>query len=199
MGVNEFLHGLVNSEGKLYFPEFVVNNFWKHKFLEWKSGIFTDEEIEIFGFNKTNLPKIDVHPDLIDYTGDNLESVTTDEQKLLKEKIELKWSHQAMYGDVIHYIGQLLFTKIKTGPDTGKLWIDMLSTKKDLFLKQIDGNAFDIRLRPIRKKITDKQIDQIIDHFIRLKKQLEETLGEGLIFLPEVATVGTVQDNSKNI
>jgi hypothetical protein len=33
-GVNEFLSGLRNSEGKLFFPEFISHNYWSRRYLD---------------------------------------------------------------------------------------------------------------------------------------------------------------------
>ena len=138
MGVNEFLEGLTNSDDKLFFPEFVENNYWTKRFLDWAEGKYTEDEQELFGFTADVKPKFDVHPDLLTFKGEDLNEVSTEEQKKLRAKMEEKWKNQALFGDVVHFIGQKLFSKIETGPNAGKLWIDIVDTQRSLFDKQID-------------------------------------------------------------
>lgn len=145
MGVNEFLDGLTNEDNKLFYPQFVESNYWKKRFLDWSEGKYTDDERELFGFTKGSEPKLDVHPDLIDFTLDEswdeetikskFDSVTTKEQKDLRDKMENKWKNQALFGDVVHFVGQKLFSTIQSGPNEGKMWIDIVDSDLSLFMK----------------------------------------------------------------
>ena len=90
MGVNEFLEGLTNSDDKLFFPEFVENNYWTKRFLDWAEGKYTEDEQELFGFTSDVKPKFDVHPDLLTFKGEDLNEVSTEEQKKLRAKMEEK-------------------------------------------------------------------------------------------------------------
>jgi hypothetical protein len=145
MGVNEFLDGLTNEDGKLFYPEFIEFEYWSRRFLDWAEGKYTDDEIELFGFTKGSEPKLDIHPDLntfkvdeswdIDTINKKFNEVTTDEQRKLRDKMELKWKNQALFGDVIHFIGQKLFSTIKSGHNEGKMWIDVVDTERGLFDK----------------------------------------------------------------
>jgi hypothetical protein len=83
MGVNEFLEGLTNSNDKLFFPEFIEHNYWFRRFLAWGEGDYTDDELELFGFNKNNAPKLDVHPDLKNFNPDDYKT-----EKAIKEAFE---------------------------------------------------------------------------------------------------------------
>ena len=199
MGVNEFLEGLTNSDDKLFFPEFVENNYWTKRFLDWAEGKYTEDEQELFGFTSDIKPKFDVHPDLLTFKGEDLNDVSTEEQKKLRAKMEEKWKNQALFGDVVHFIGQKLFSKIETGPNAGKLWIDIVDTQRSLFDKQIDVSKYDAEKAPIRAKFTAEQITQAIEYFKALKHNLEVKLGDtNLVFMAEPAVVGTLNNTIKD-
>jgi hypothetical protein len=57
---------------------------------------------------------------------------------------------------VVHLIGQKLFSEINSGANKGKLWIDVLDTQMDLFLKQIDKDKYDSEKKAVREKFTDE-------------------------------------------
>ena len=209
MGVNEFLDGLTNSDDKLFFPEFIEHNYWTNRFLAWSEGDYNDDELKLFGFTKETAPKIDIHPDLTTFKADpswNSETlnkkfgeVTTKIQQEMRDKMELKWKNQALFGDIVHFIGQKLFSPIRTGIDAGKLWIDVLDTREDLFFKQIDKSQYDDEKRPVREKFTDAQIREAIEYFKTLRQSLQDTLGEDLIFVTEPAALGTLDKEKKGI
>jgi hypothetical protein len=69
--------------------------------------------------------------------------------------MELKWKNQALFGDIVHFIGQKLFSTIKSGPDEGKMWIDIVDSDPGKFALQIDPKRYDDEKRPIREKFTD--------------------------------------------
>jgi hypothetical protein len=182
MGVNEFLEGLRNSDDKLFYPEFVDSEYWSRRYLAWEEGNYTEDEAKLFGFPETNGPKIDVHPDLktfdsSKYNEDEIkeafDNVTTKEQRDLRTKMEDKWKHQALFGDVVHLIGQRLFSTIGSGPNKDKMWIDIVDTQRSLFDKQITADKYDDEKAEIRKKFSDDQITQAIKYFKDLKEKLE--------------------------
>ena len=210
MGVNEFLDGLTNEDGKLFYPEFIEFEYWSRRFLDWADGKYTDDEIELFGFTKGSEPKLDIHPDLntfkvdeswdIDTINKKFNEVTTDEQRKLRDKMELKWKNQALFGDVIHFIGQKLFSTIKSGHNEGKMWIDVVDTERDLFNKQITDDKYDAEKAEIRKKFSDAQITQAIEYFKKLKHNLESQLGDSnLLFIPEPALLGELDKETKGV
>lgn len=209
MGVNELLEGLVNTDNKLFYPEFVEHNYWTKRYLDWAEGSYTKDEAELFGFPEKNGPKIDVHPDLKTFdpnkfNQDNIkkafDGVTTDVQRKLRQQMEDKWKHQALFGDVVHLIGQKLFSEINSGANKGKLWIDVLDTQMDLFLKQIDKDKYDSEKKAVREKFTAEQINQAIEHFKTLKSRLEQELGDtNLTFISEAAAVGTLNETTKGV
>jgi hypothetical protein len=83
--------------------------------------------------------------------------------------MELKWKNQALFGDIVHFVGQRLFSEIPDGPNKGKLWIDVVDTAYNKFLEKIDPKLYDAEKRPIREKFTDIQIRQAVDYFKKLK------------------------------
>ena len=208
-GVNEFLSGLRNSEGRLFFPEFVEHNYWTKRYLDWANGEYTKDEAELFGFPEHGGPRLDVHPGLTSFEAETtwdskkarkeFDNVTTTEQRKLREKMEYKWKNQAMFGDIVHFIGQKLFSTIQSGNDKGKMWIDVLDTRMDLFLKQIGVNQYDPELQEIRKKFSDAQIMQAIEYFKNLRHELESKLGSGLIFVTEPAALGNLDKETKGV
>jgi hypothetical protein len=48
VGVSEFLNGQRNRDGKLYFPNFIPENFWSERYYDWAKGEFTEDEIKVF-------------------------------------------------------------------------------------------------------------------------------------------------------
>lgn len=209
-GVNEFLSGLRNSDGKLFFPEFVEHNYWTKRYVDWSKGEYTPDESELFGVPEHGGPKLDLHPELLNFQADpswnaktlqqKFEAVTTSEQDTFRKKMEDKWKNQALFGDIAHFIGQKLFSVINSGPDKGKLWIDVVDTRYDLFLKQIDPDKYDDEKKPIRKKFTDDHIQQTIQYFKNLKQELETTLGDSnLMFVAEPIALGDLSKETNGI
>lgn len=200
MGVNEFLEGLTNSDDRLFYPEFVEKNYWTRRFLDWSEGKYTPDESELFGVPEQGGPKLDIHPDLLKFEGDDITSVSTDEQKKYRSLMENKWKNQALFGDVVHFIGQKLFSQIESGPNKGKMWIDIVDTQRSLFDKQITPDKYDAEKAEIRKKFTDAQITQAIKYFQTLKNNLEAKLGESnLVFIAEPAVLGTLNNTTKGV
>lgn len=210
MGVNEFLDGLTNEDNKLFYPQFIESNYWKKRYLDWAEGKYTDDERELFGFTKGNEPKIELHSDLISFeinedwdektVKEKFDKVSTKEQNELRSKMENKWKNQALFGDVIHLIGQKLFSTINSGADKGKLWIDVVDTRRDIFDEQISPDKYDSERRKVREKFSKEQINQAIEYFKKLKQNLESTLGESnLTFIAEPALLGTLNKETKGV
>lgn len=210
MGVNEFLEGLTNEDDKLFYPEFIEHNYWTKRYLDWAEGKFNDDEMELFGFTKGSEPKIDTHPNLTNFkpkdswTSDELrehfDNVTTQTQRELRAKMENKWKNQALFGDIIHFIGQKLFSEVGSGQYKGKTWMEVLEVDPDLFMLQIQPERYDLEKRAVRNKFTDAQIHQAIDYFKTLKSNLETQLGDtDLTFIPEPVAMGQLDTNKKDV
>lgn len=210
MGVNEFLEGLRNSNDKLFYPEFVDFEYWSRRYLAWEEGDYTDDELELFGFTKESAPKIDVHPDLKTFDSNKFsedkiqeafDKVTTKEQRDLRTKMEDKWKHQALFGDVVHLIGQRLFSTITSGTNKDKMWIEVVDDNMDYFINDmLDPKKYDSEKRPIREKFSNDQIKQAIKYFKDLKEKLEQTLGDSnLTFISEAAALGTLDNTTKGV
>lgn len=200
MGVNEFLDGFVNKHNKLLFPKFIDTEYWRNRFGDWANGKYTEDEIELFNIDKNNPIKLPTKQELIGYKGENIEEVATEEEITYKRLMEEKWKNQALFGDVIHLIGQKLFTTIQSGPNAGKLWIDIVDTNFDLFLKQIDPDKYDNERKIIRQKFTNDHIIQTINYFKTLKSKLELELNDNnLIFVTEAAVIGELNSEQKGV
>ena len=211
MGVNEFLEGLTNSDNKLFYPEFIEHNYWTKRFLDWSEGHYTADEAKLFGVSETDGPKLDLHPELKNFKPDDSWSaktlkskfaeVTTSEQDVFRKKMEEKWKNQALFGDVVHLIGQKLFSTIQSGPNKGKLWIDVVDSMEAFFINDIlNPKLYDEEKRPIREKFTNQHIKQAIEHYKKLKSDLEAKLGDSnLTFVSEVAALGNLNNNIKDV
>ena len=107
IGVSEFLTGQRNREGKLYFPEFVAQNYWANRYYEWAKGNFTDDEINLFfDGDKSKATPIPLgnDADWRDSAGVLKETFGTTEQERLRDLMQDKWEHQAKYGTELHNI-----------------------------------------------------------------------------------------------
>lgn len=210
MGVNEFLEGLTDEDDRLFFPEFIEHNYWTKRFIDWSNGEYTSDEAQLFGVPEHRGPKLDLHPDLMSFkakeswTSDELREsfnkVSTKEQRELRAKMENRWKNQALFGDIIHFIGQKLFSEVQSGQFQGKTWMEVVDIDRDLFMLQIQPDRYDSEKRPIREKFTDEQIQQAIDYFKSLKAKLETTLGDtNLKFIPEPAAMGQLDKTMKDV
>ncbi len=93
IGVNKYLANYRTSEGNRIIPEFNDENYWKEREADWKSGIFTETEEEVFGIK-------------------NGVSITDSNQiNMMKNKMQERWKNQAKMGDAIHNALQIFFSK----------------------------------------------------------------------------------------
>ena len=47
VGVSEFMSGLHNDQGKLWFPEFTTE-YWANQYINWSNGNYTQDEKNVF-------------------------------------------------------------------------------------------------------------------------------------------------------
>lgn len=156
IGVNKFLSGLTVN-GELLFPEFREDEYWKRRYNDWKSGSYTDAELEEFGFDKNNPPKV---------TNEKL-------QNQMRDQMKNKWSIQAKTGSAIHSALQICFQKTK---DTYNFEMD----DKDL-TALIKKNAD----RKYKKYLNDKAIQDAIEYARKLHKDLTEKFNGECEYYPE--------------
>ena len=157
IGVNKFLSKYTTSNNKRLFPEFIEDNYWSERYSNWKLGQFTDDELQEFGFNPNNLPKI----------------TNTEQQDRLKKQMTHRWEIQAITGSAIHNILQLCFTQIHENY--------AINLPKQDLLRYIDQN-----LESKNKKYVDsKIIEQAIDFASKLYTDLKYKFGNNLVLLPE--------------
>ena len=160
IGVNKFLSGLKNSDGKFLFPEFREEAYWENKTSEWKEGIFTEEELNIFGLEK------------------GIQITDQDQLKTMRETIEKKWKTQAKIGTAIHSILQIFFQRDKKGEYTFNM---PEANLRSYIVSKISTENM--------KYLTPKAIDDTIKYAKELKEHLEQSLGNGepdsLAFYPE--------------
>lgn len=157
IGVNKFLSGLKNAAGELLFPEFREEEYWKRRYSNWKIGSFNDVEIEEFGLDKDNLPKV------------------TDESihKKYREQMTNKWKTQAKTGTAIHNILQTCFQKNK------KIY--------NFSLDEAELEKVVLRNIPEKDKpyIKGDVVKQTIAYAKELSKNLKDKFGEDCAFYPE--------------
>ena len=164
IGVNAFLASI---EGERLFPEFRIEIYWTERFKAWAEGNFNDTEIEIFNYDKNNLPKI---------TDSNV-------AKDLREKIEQKWKVQGEIGDAIHKVLEVYFNRkddkyVFETENFEQYIINHLEPKHKKYL-------FDSTGKPINSAFKDT-----LHHAQELRAELQRKLGENLIFLPEFIISG---------
>ena len=157
IGVNKFLSGLKNEYGKLLFPEFREDEYWIRRYAHWKVGEFNDAEIEEFGLDKDNLPKV------------------TDSaiHESFRKQMTNKWKIQAKTGTAIHDILKICFQKHK-----GKYNF----TLNDQTLIELINNSVDENSKEF---IHNEVIKQAIDYSRQLNSQLIDKFGEGCVYYPE--------------
>lgn len=164
VGVNAFLSGLVNSDGKLLFPEFRDKEYWDKRKLQWKEAKFTDEEKELFFNSDTNIQPIQ----------------ESDAQKYI-DIIKDKWKNQAEMGEAVHSVLQLYFSKIKSGANTGKI---MGTMSDDFLLNVYFPKQLDMSL------ISKTAIKDSLKIARQLHNQLESKFGKDCEYYPEFTLMG---------
>ena len=168
IGVNKYVSQFKDENGKRLVPEFIKEEYWKRRFEDWKTGKFNDTEIEVFELSKDNLPNI------------------TDKKlaNQLKDKMEFKWKMQAKIGTAIHNIPQICFEKVNN-----KYVIDLPEADLIQYIK-------DHTEQKNLKYLTDKVIKQGIEYAKSLRADLQNELGEDLLFYPEF---GIAQDANTGV
>ena len=165
IGVNKFLSGLKNENGELLFPQFIKDNYWNGRFSRWKNGDFTNpdgklnqSEIEEFGIDPKNPPKI------------------TDRKQLedMRDQMEKRWEIQAKTGTAIHNVLQIIFTKDENGKYNFEL--------SDEDLIEVINKNLEYKNKQF---LNEKTIKQTIQYGKQLQKDLRNKFGEDLLFFPE--------------
>ena len=181
VGVSEFMSGLRNNQGKLWFPEFTTE-YWANQYINWSNGIYTQDEIEIF-FNgdKSKIYSLELgnqkewrKPD-----GSLKDTFGSVEQNKFRQLMEDKWKHQASYGNDIHAILQNYFSKTSSGKYRYELWdespMQLANSIKYLRKHNLISNS-----------MTDEKINSIITIAKELKDQLQTKYGKDCAFYPEI-------------
>ncbi len=164
VGVNDFLSGLRNSEGKLLFPEFIAENYWKDRFAHWKAGEFNDDEKELFFDNP-----------------DSTSAFDESQCKQFRQLLEEKWKQQGQMGEEVHKVLQLFFSTIKTGKNAGKL---TGSLSDDFLLNVYFPKQLDMSLIP------QKAVADTLKIARALHKQIVQKFGDNCTFFPEFVISG---------
>lgn len=157
IGVNKFLSGLKNSAGELLFPQFREEEYWSRRYTNWKVGQFNDAEIEEFGLDRNNLPKI----------------TDPEQHKNFRRQMTNKWEIQAKTGTAIHNVLQLCFEKQNGKYNFGLDDASLLSYIQNNLDKKND------------KFLTPIAIKQAIEYARKLNQDLASKLGEGCAYYPE--------------
>lgn len=157
IGVNKFLSGLTNEEGELLFPEFREDEYWSRRYSNWKIGEYTDAEIEEFGIDPNNRPRI----------------TDSAQHQRMRDQMEHKWEIQAKTGTAIHNVLQLIFSKENDNYNF------MLT---DLELKELIQNKLEPKNRQF---LNDNTINETIRYARSLHRDLVNKFGDNLTFYPE--------------
>jgi len=164
IGVNKFLSGLRNEEKKLLFPEFVEEEYWSRRRIDWKSANFTDDEKELFFDDPKNIKPIK-------------ESEADHFQKMMEDR----WENQAIIGSELHKILQIFFSPIKTGANAGKI----MGTLSDSFLL---NTVFPRKLN--MDLVNPKAITDTLRLARDLHSQIINKFGNDCSFHPEFTITG---------
>ena len=172
-GVNSFLSGKTNSEGKLYFPYFDKDNFFKERKKDWTQGNFNEKEIDLF------------------FDGDKSKVVPISDpatQNLRQKQMEEKWNAQGKAGTAFHRIPELFFSN----KDIHKLTDDQVfayvksTLAKDNLLQYLDYNG---------------SADENIREGIKIAKQIYQDINtkypDAEYFTEVVVTGKALNDNNK--
>lgn len=160
IGVNKFLSGLTNDAGELLFPEFREDEYWSRRFANWKIGEYNKAEMEEFGIDPNNPPRI------TDRT----------QHEHMRDQMKHKWEIQAKSGTAIHNVLQLVFTKNDQGHYNFEL--------TDLELKELINRELENKNR---RFLNDNTINEAIRYARTLHRDLINRYGENLSFYPEFA------------
>lgn len=164
IGVNKYLASKYKKEDDTrLFPEFVEENYWNKRFEDWKQGMFTDDEIQEFGIDKNNPPKI------IDNT----------QAKKYQEQMKNRWKQQANVGTAVHECLQIFF---KSRPD--------MQWQRNFEIMN-DQQMYDYITQKISKRnlslLNEKTIKQAIQHGRTVLSELKVRYGDNLVLFPEFA------------
>lgn len=157
IGVNKFLSGLKNASGELLFPEFREEEYWSRRFSHWKVGDFNEAEIEEFGLDKSNLPKV----------------TDLKQQEQLRDQMKHKWEIQAKTGTAIHNILQICFQR--QGDNYNFEMDDQALT--DYINSHLEKDNI--------QYLNESTIQQTIQYAKKLHQDLTYKLGDGLLYYPE--------------
>lgn len=164
-GVTDFLGGLVNSQGKLLFPEFRPQEFWKRAYERWDDGDFTEEEKEVL-FQKDGAGNYIIDP-----------NQTNDMRKAIFEE---KWKTQRYAGTTIHKVMETFFSKVQDVGFVRRLTDDaqVLSTIRARMTENQN------------KVLTDAQIMKLV----ALGRKIVEQFGEEANYFAELKVISPAID-----
>lgn len=175
IGVNEFISGRVNSEGKRWTPEFIVENYWNNRFEKWSEvnpgdpdGIYTDDEITVL------------------FDGDRSKAVAItdkDIQNKKKDEITKKWKIQSEIGNTIH---EILYHYFRYNTDHFKIHGETMD--KDSF-------KADIEPRMHNKEYFN---DKVFEDAYKICTQIKKSFPEGSLFYPENLVTTTLSTSLEN-
>ncbi len=195
VGVNAFLNGYINEEGKLLFPEFIPDNYWAEQYKMWGDGN-TDEETQEFLKSYGLFTSTDPH----------FKNKDQQEQEKWKNAIEDKWKHQSIIGDVMHTVLQMYFKKINSTKKDGspkyfKDWIAenpekaLAAFKEQLYNKdllQTDGSKI-----KVKNYINDEQLQSALEVCKKIEEELNIKYPDALYY-PEYEITGKTAKPASN-
>lgn len=181
VGVSEFMSGLRNDQGKLWFPEFTTE-YWANQYINWSNGNYTQDEKNVF-FNgdesKVYSLELGNQKEWRNLDGSLKDTFGSAEQNKFRQLMEDKWKHQASYGNDIHAILQNYFSKTSTGKYRYELWeespMQLANSIKYLRKHGLISNS-----------MTDEKINSILTIAKELKEQLQTKYGKNCAFYPEI-------------
>lgn len=188
VGVSEFMSGLRNDGGRLWFPEFTTE-YWAKRYLDWSEGNYTKDEIEAFFNNNSTVYKVELGNQGTWRNSDGTlkDNFGTPDQNKFRQIMENKWKHQAKYGDDIHAIMQSYFSKTK--PDkfgNTKYRYELWEGQQGAMQLQNSINYMR-KNKIISDNLSDDKIQSILTIAKKFREQIQNQEGfDNCLFFPEI-------------
>lgn len=189
VGVSEFMSGLKNDSGRLWFPEFTTE-YWAKRYLDWINGNYTKDEIEAF-FNgdehATYKMELGNQSNWRNSDGSLKDTFGTEEQNKYRQIMENKWKHQAKYGDDIHAIMQSYFSQTKPDKNGNTKYRYELWEGPQGAMQLQNSINYMRKNKIISDNLTDEKIKSILEIAKKFREQIQNQEDfDNCLFYPEI-------------
>ena len=188
ISVTDLIHTMPSRYTEQVFPIFDSDNYWKHKFTDYKNGVFNAYELQFIG-------------DLVEQDSSGNIKKITDQETLNKIRERMEgviengvrkgglWQQQAICGNMIHSMAALFYRQRirENGPFLYK-------TSRNEIINWFKNNID----KQYKDYISDKIIESSVDRFIQLDKEIRSKWGENAYIRTEQAIVGDIDLTLEN-